>query len=114
MIVMTKAQANQVRGHHVDGHALAPRPFKNDNSVPSKFKGRFALPEEVLTNPFYQHLWNQMSNWATVPDTDINQGVWDPLTKAWTTEPDWETDPALLAPHEYSGDWPVGQIIVVP
>lgn len=105
MIILTPAQANEVRGLTVRGHALVPRLLAD---------GNFALPDAVLSDPYHavRHAYLK-DNGTIVPDESIEKGssggIDSPIVGS-----DWEQSATKIAKYAYSKDWPVGEKIVIP
>ena len=65
MIILTREQANRVRGLTIPGHALAPVPLAD---------GTFALPESVLTDPAHARFHAGLAALPRVLDRSLRQG----------------------------------------
>jgi hypothetical protein len=103
MIILTKLQANLVRGLTILGHALVPRPMTD---------GKFALPESVLDDPVHARFRPLLNALPKVPDSSIKQG-----TRADINSPlvgsDWEQDPVVVQRFSFRQSWRSGETIEV-
>jgi hypothetical protein len=98
MIILTQDQANQVRGYHVLGHALAPVPLKNSATSNASLNGMLMLPEECIDDPVYAFLSDFLKTLPTyLPDDRI-------------VAADASTDPTVLSQCSYSASWPLGVV----
>lgn len=106
MIILTKLQANLVRGLTAKGHALAPRPMAD---------GKFALPESVLNDPAHAKFRAILNALPKIPDSSINPGTRaDPADlNSPLIGSDWEVDPQKVGRFNFSKDWKPGDIIEV-
>lgn len=107
MLILTAANANQVRGLTVRGHALAPRPLAD---------GTFALPEAVLNDPYHAvHRDYLIANADVRLDGNISPGT--PSLPNNPSSPligsDWSQDPIVIAANTFSSDWPIGAVVIV-
>lgn len=86
MIVLTDAQANQVRERIDPRNTIAPRKL---------FGQGWALPVTVLLDPAYAQFVTLLS---TLPQSNITSdgANWNPNSSSW-----------------YSSSWPVGQLITM-
>ncbi len=106
MIILTRAQANRVRGLSTEGHALAPVPLAN---------GTFALPETVLDDPAHARYRNILNQLPKVPDESLRKGeLQDPNDiNSPLVNSDYEQDPVRRRRNAYSQDWKAGEVVVV-
>ena len=106
MIILTRTQANRVRGLSIEGHALAPAPLTN---------GTFALPESVLDDPAHARYRNVLNELPKVPDDSIRRGepqdITDPTLPLINS--DYEQDPVRRQRNAYSAAWKAGEVVVV-
>ena len=103
MIILTQDQANQVRGHHVLGHALAPVPCKNSATSNASLNGMLMLPEECISDPYFAQFASFLQSLPTyLPTSRIVQGT------------DYSTDPAVTGPCSFSTDWQLGKVQSLP
>jgi hypothetical protein len=105
MILLTRQQANRIRGRTALGHALAPMQLVN---------GRFVLPESVLDDPAHARFHAFLRTLPTVPDDSLRVGrPQDPNDiNSPIVDSDFVTDPDVKRENSYSPDWPVGELIV--
>ena len=96
MIILTQAQANQVRGLTVLGHALAPRPISIAAAI--SLAGKYALPEACITDPYHAPFAALLATFPIVLDNAVIL---------------YETDPIILANCAYSPTWQPGQLVPV-
>lgn len=106
MIILTKLQANLMRGLTMAGHALAPRPMAN---------GKFALPESVLSDPAHARFRPILNALPKIPDSSIEEGVRenpDDLNSPIIGS-DWEQNPEAVKRFSFRPDWKPGETVEV-
>lgn len=112
MIILTQDQANQVRGYHVLGHALAPVPLKNSGTSNASLNGNLVLPEACIDDPAYAFLSDFLKTLPTyLPDTRISKGT--PPNSPSDPPPsdaDFSIDPTVVNQCTYSNDWQLGVV----
>lgn len=87
MIILTKTQADNVRGLTKRNYALAPRPLMD---------GTFGLPEAVINDP--QH--------------SVHSSFLKSLPTRLINESEWEIDPIKTDLYDYKSNWQPGDKIV--
>jgi hypothetical protein len=90
MIILTAAQADQVRGLTVKGHALAPVPLAD---------GTLALPEACINDATHLRFKSFLQTLPTVRDSTIQYS-------------DWSQDTLKRAANTYSSTWLEGELVV--
>jgi hypothetical protein len=115
MIILTAAQANNVRGLTMSGHALAPKPFVLSGASAPGLNGRFALSEAVINDAAHAIHQQFLLSLPSLPDNIIHNGTPPPDSPPGTplTDCDWEQDPTRCALYAYESTWLPGQIIVI-
>lgn len=113
MIILTAAQANQVRGLTALGHALAPRPFVPSGASNAALNGKFGLPNACLVDEFHANRKPVLQACLFIADAQIHEGTPGPNPGDPPVGSDWETDPVITAKYAYNSSWPPGQIIVI-
>lgn len=88
MIILTKEQADNVRGLTKRGHALAPRLLAD---------GTYALPERCKDDP--EHA--------------VHSAFLKALPTRAVLEAEWETDPVKTESSDFKADWRPGEKVVV-
>ena len=91
MIILTREQANRVRGLTTSGHALVPIPLAD---------GRFALPESVLADPEHARYHAGLAALPRVTDRSLS-------------EADYEQDPVRYTRYDYRSNWRAGELVEV-
>ena len=106
MIILTPAQADQVRGLTTPGHALAPKPLANSN---------FALPEACTTDPAHAKFSAFLQTLPIVKDNTINPGTLTNPTDPFSpiTGSDWSSDAVLNAASTYESQWPATKTVQI-
>lgn len=102
MIVLTAAEANQVRGLTIRGHALAPVPLTD---------GAYVLPEECLADIAHAR---HRSTLGALARRSVTAGEYL-HSKALEGEPSTLTPPEAvrLAACQYGFRWVAGEAVVV-
>lgn len=97
-IVLTAAQADQVRGITTKGHALAPAALKD---------GTFYLPIDVLTDPAHASMASIL---GALPTREIDLGRPGPFAGSIAIGGEVATDPVLIDKYAYKRNWTVGKV----
>jgi hypothetical protein len=116
MIILTEAQANNVRGLTISGHALAPRPFVLSGASLAALNGRFGLPEAVVDDAAHELHSAFLGSLPSLPDNLIQKGTpteGPPGIYTWAGS-DWEQDHARCVKYAFSESWVPGVIVVIP
>lgn len=105
MLILTYADADNVRGLTVRGHAIVPVPLAD---------GTLALPETVASDPFHAIRWAYLATLDRTNDSLISPGIPTiAVPNAPVTNSDWEQSTTIRAMNAFSTTWQVGQLIAV-
>lgn len=113
MIILTQAQADQIRGLTQKGHALAPKPFVASGASNPALNGMYGLPESVLTDPYHQKHWAFLSTLPKIADNFIHAGIGGGIGNSPVTGSDWSQDKTLVQASTYQSNWPAGGTVSV-
>ena len=113
MIILTQDQANQVRGYHALGHALAPVPLKNSATSNALLNGMLALPEECISDPYFAQFASFLQSLPTyLPTSRIEHATFSAQGPSGNT--DYSIDSTVTGPCTYSASWQLGAIQSLP
>ena len=114
MIILSRTDANQVRGLTLRGAALAPRPFRS-GSPNVNVAGKFGLPEAVLNDPAHNSHVAFLATLPTVRDENINNGTPSSVAGTFLDTGDWCSESSIVRPSTFNPDtWVPGQLISAP